>query len=59
MHRSISSDEIEGKWMPKYHEEDHPAKLTNHLAWLAEIGFSDVDVIWKYFNFAVFGGVRR
>jgi tRNA (cmo5U34)-methyltransferase len=59
MRRSISSDEIEGKWMPKYQEEDHPAKLTNHLAWLAEIGFSDVDVIWKYFNFAVFGGVRR
>jgi tRNA (cmo5U34)-methyltransferase len=59
MRRSISSEEIEGKWIPKHQEEDHPAKLTNHLAWMTEIGFADVDVIWKYYNFAVFGGSKK
>jgi tRNA (cmo5U34)-methyltransferase len=56
---SLSKDEIEGKWIPKYLEEDHPAKLVDQLAWMTEIGFVDVDVIWKYYGFAVYGGVRR
>jgi tRNA (cmo5U34)-methyltransferase len=59
MRRSVPSEEIEGKWMPKYQEEDHPVKLTNHLTWMTEIGFADVDVIWKCFNFAVFGGSKK
>jgi len=56
---SLSIDEIEGKWIPKYNEEDRPAKLLDQLAWMTEIGFVDVDVLWKYYNFAVYGGVRR
>jgi tRNA (cmo5U34)-methyltransferase len=56
MGRNVSREEIEGKWIPKYEAEDHPAKLTDQLAWLAEIGFADVDVIWKHYNFAVYGG---
>lgn len=59
MGRSISIDEIEGKWIPKHKEEDHPAKLTDQLDWMTEIGFADVDVLWKYGNFAVYGGTRR
>jgi tRNA (cmo5U34)-methyltransferase len=59
MSHSISKEEIEGKWIPKYQEEDRPAKLIDQLEWLTEIGFVDVDVIWKCFNFAVYGGVRR
>jgi len=59
MRRSISTDEIEGKWVAKYYQEDHPAKLTDQLSWLEKIGFADVDVLWKYYNFAVYGGVRR
>jgi tRNA (cmo5U34)-methyltransferase len=59
MSQSISKEEIESKWIPKYQEEDRPAKLIDQLAWLTEIGFDDVDAIWKYFNFAVYGGVRR
>ncbi len=54
----ISEDEIEGKWLQKYHEEDHPAKLVDHLAWLSEIGFSGIDVVWKYYNFAVYGACK-
>ena len=59
MRQSISNDEIRNKWIPKYEQEDHPAKLVDQLAWMAQIGFVDVDVVWKYYNFAVYGGVRR
>jgi tRNA (cmo5U34)-methyltransferase len=56
MRRNVSDEEIESKWIPKYEAEDHPAKLTEQLTWLADIGFADVDVIWKRYNFAVYGG---
>ncbi len=59
MQRSVSQEEIEDRWIPKYHAEDRPAKLIPQLTWLAEIGFSDVDVLWKYYNFAVYGGIKR
>jgi len=59
MLRNLSPEEIDVKWIPKYEAEDRPAKLTDQLAWLAEIGFADVDVIWKQYNFAVYGGRRR
>jgi tRNA (cmo5U34)-methyltransferase len=59
MANSLSPEEIEGTWIPKYKEEDHPAKLLDHLSWMTEVGFADVDVLWKYFNFAVYGGIRR
>ncbi len=52
----VSQKELKQKWIPKYYDEDHPSKLMNQLDWLRNIGFSDVDVIWKYFNFAVYGG---
>lgn len=58
MAQNISKDEIEGKWMPKSREEDHPAKLTDHLKWMSEIGFLELDVLWKCFGFAVYGGIR-
>ena len=56
MCRGISREEVEAKWIPNYEAEDHPAKLTEQLAWLTEAGFTDVDVLWKYYNFAVYGG---
>ena len=59
MHRKISEEEIEGKWIPKYLAEDRPAKLVDQLEWLKGIGFADVDVIWKRYNFAVYGGTKR
>ena len=55
----LSPEEIDGKWIPKYHTEDRPAKLIDQLAWMLEIGFAAVDVVWKYYNFAVYGGVKR
>jgi tRNA (cmo5U34)-methyltransferase len=59
MSREIPKDEIEHKWIPKYEAEDRPAKLMDQLKWMEAIGFVDVDVVWKYYNFAVYGGVRR
>jgi tRNA (cmo5U34)-methyltransferase len=56
MCRSVSPAEVENKWIRTNEAEDHPAKLTDQLAWLAQVGFADVDVLWKYFNFAVYGG---
>ena len=56
MIRNVSKEEIKNKWLPRYYLEDRPARLVDQLNWLREIGFKDVDVIWKYYNFAVYGG---
>ena len=58
MRQAVSLEEIDGKWIPQYLAEDRPAKLVDQLSWLASIGFADVDVLWKYYNFAVYGGAR-
>lgn len=55
MKRHVSEEEIEHNWLPKYFEEDRPSKLMEQIKWLSEIGFSQVDIIWKYYNFAVYG----
>jgi len=58
MKQSVSVEEIEKKWIPKAEAEDHPAKLIDHIDWLREIGFKDVDVIWKHYHLAVYGGYK-
>ena len=56
MLRAVPEHEVFDKWMTVYETEDRPSKLVDQLMWLAEIGFDEVDVVWKYFNFAVYGG---
>jgi cyclopropane fatty-acyl-phospholipid synthase-like methyltransferase len=34
------------------------APVEDQCAWLREVGFRDVDCFWKYFELAIFGGVR-
>ena len=29
------------------------------LSWLKDIGFTDIDIIWKFYNFAVYGGFKK
>jgi len=58
MQRKVSVSEVKSKWIPKYEGEDKPAELIKQLKWLEEIGFAKIDVIWKYYNFAVYGGVK-
>ncbi len=58
INKSVPMDEIMNKWIPTYHAEDKPAKLTDQFRWLEQIGFRSVDVIWKYYNFCVYGGIK-
>jgi len=58
MNKSVLMDEILNNWIPKYKTEDRPAKLIDQLKWLENIGFKSVDVIWKYYNFGVYGGIK-
>jgi tRNA (cmo5U34)-methyltransferase len=37
---------------------DNPASLQDNLKWLEEIGFKDVDVYYKYYNFVVLYGMK-
>lgn len=59
MARSISDEEINKKWLGRHRKEGNPEKLMSHLKWLEEVGFTDIDVIWKYYKYAVFGGTKR
>ena len=54
MLKSVSETEIEDKWLPNYYAEDKPTKLTTHLATLKNCGFSLVDIVYKYYNYAVY-----
>ena len=54
MLRSVPEGEITGKWLPNYYAEDRPARLTAHLEMLKSVGFPLVDVVYKYFNYAVY-----
>jgi tRNA (cmo5U34)-methyltransferase len=56
MARSVPETEIEEVWLHKYRQEDRPACLTDQLAWLERAGFTKREIIWKYYNFAVYGG---
>jgi len=58
MRKSISEDEIENQWLQKYRQEDVPSKTTDHLQWMSQIGFTDLDIVWKYYNFTVYCGYK-
>jgi tRNA (cmo5U34)-methyltransferase len=57
MSHTLSKDEIQG-YFNKYRTEDRPVVITDELIWLKEIGFRQIDVFWKYYNFAVYGGMK-
>jgi tRNA (cmo5U34)-methyltransferase len=58
MSKNVSAEEIEDKWLKNYYMEDRPAKLITHLEMLKECGFPCVDVLYKYFNYAVYTGKK-
>lgn len=45
--------------LQRYYREDRPNKLNTELAWLKKAGFKSVDVHFKYYNFAVYGGLKK
>ncbi|MFA5089748.1 MAG: methyltransferase domain-containing protein [Candidatus Omnitrophota bacterium] len=55
--KSLSQEEIL-KRKKIYEEEDHPFRLMDELSWLKDAGFCNVDVIWKYYFFTVYGGQK-
>lgn len=58
MLQNHAPEEVEKIWFPKHYEEDNPQPLSDHLKWLKEAGFQDVDVVWKYYYFGVYGGKK-
>lgn len=58
LHQFHTEDELMETVIDRYYEEDKPTTLVNHLNWLEEIGFKDVDVVWKKLKIAVFGGFK-
>ncbi|MDD5066800.1 MAG: class I SAM-dependent methyltransferase [bacterium] len=56
MKKSVPLSEIQGKWLVKYRKEDIPAPLMDQMEWLASAGFRKREVIWKYYNYALYGG---
>jgi tRNA (cmo5U34)-methyltransferase len=58
MYQSFPQDEVDNVQIPRYEHEDSPAKLVDHLRWLNEVGFTSVDVVWKYYNFTVYAAKK-
>lgn len=58
MYNNCSPKEVDEVWIPKYYEEDNPAVLMEQIKWLEGVGFKDVDVIVKYYNYNVYGGKK-
>jgi tRNA (cmo5U34)-methyltransferase len=58
MYQSFPREEVDNVQIPRYEQEDSPAKLIDHLQWLKEVGFAGADVVWKYYNFAIYGGMK-
>ncbi len=57
MRKNLSFEDV-GKTMQKYYDEDRPFALMDELKRLEEAGFRDVDVICKFYNGAVYGGIK-
>jgi tRNA (cmo5U34)-methyltransferase len=56
MLQSHTKEDIMKIWIPKHKEEDFPVPLYCHIKWMKDAGFQDVDVVWKYYMFGVYGG---
>lgn len=58
MLENVSEDEIDEKWIPQSKKEDYPASMMDHLNWLESTGFKSLDIVWKYYGWAVYCGTR-
>jgi tRNA (cmo5U34)-methyltransferase len=58
MQRKISRQEIQERWLKSHFEEDRPVPLMSELQLLKEIGFQNIDVVYKYYNYAVYLGQK-
>ncbi len=58
MCKNVSTDEVDNKWIPTYYEEDRPVSMMDHFEMLKNAGFEVMDVVWKFYNFAVYMAVK-
>ncbi|OQB59662.1 MAG: putative methyltransferase YrrT [Bacteroidetes bacterium ADurb.Bin141] len=58
MLRNVPKDEVDNKWIPTYYEEDRPVSMMEHIEMLKDSGFKIMDVVWKYYNFAVYMAIK-
>lgn len=58
MLNNVPENEIENKWIPQSKKEDYPVPITQHIKWMEETGFKDMDIVWKYYGWAVYCGTR-
>ena len=54
----VTEEEITEHYQ-KRHSNDIPTTLEKHFEFLKEAGFKELDVIWKYYNTAVYGGTKK
>ncbi|WP_162862539.1 class I SAM-dependent methyltransferase [Acetivibrio cellulolyticus] len=55
---NVPMDEVESKWIQTYYDEDRPVSMMEHFDMLKDAGFETMDVVWKYYNFAVYMAVK-
>jgi len=45
-------------WLHHAFKEDKPIPLNDQLSWMREVGFGEVECIWRYKNLAVYYGIK-
>lgn len=58
MNQKITLKEIQERWLKKHFEEDRPQPLMTELETLETVGFQYVDIVYKYYNYAVYLGKK-
>jgi tRNA (cmo5U34)-methyltransferase len=53
----LSQDEIDAH-KQKRHANDFPITLTKHIQLMQKVGFTDAEVIWKYYSNAIYGASK-
>ena len=53
MLKSLSEDDVDGKWIPLHQEKDKPVKLSEQTSMLQKAGFKTVEIVLKNINFAL------
>ncbi|SFS07515.1 class I SAM-dependent methyltransferase [Anaeromicropila populeti] len=46
------------QYYDEYFEKDSPISMMKQLSMMSDIGFSEIDCMWKYSFYAVFGGMK-
>ncbi|MEI5993050.1 class I SAM-dependent methyltransferase [Candidatus Enterococcus mansonii] len=58
MNQQITLKEIQERWLKSHFEEDRPQPLMEELKTLETVGFKAIDVVYKYYNYAVYLGKK-